>query len=107
MSKITLATSNGDREVEAHVVGAWAAHQSMGLRYLWSVTHVQSGRLVGDQYDGPEAKLIAEALDREIGDPYPHPLPRDARDIALTPELKSSAERIKAVIERIRRSRRG
>lgn len=94
---IKLCTSTGDREVEAYVVGAWAAHQSLGLNYVWSVTHIASGRLVGDNFEESQAKAIAEALDRELGDPYPHPMPRDVHDIDLTPELRVSAERIKAI----------
>lgn len=100
MTTIKIATSTGDREVEAHVVGAWAVHRSWKFRALWSVTHATSGRCVGTMYDERQARAIVDALHEEIGDPYPHSLPRDEQTIEMTPELKHTAKRIINVVER-------
>jgi hypothetical protein len=99
MTTIKIATEGGDRDVDAHVYGDWAAHRGHGCRG-WSVTHVPSGRCL-PELSGPlnerEAQSVAEALHNQCdGSPWLG-VSRTDDNAVLTPEMEREGLKIREV----------
>lgn len=65
MQKITIKCTTGERDVDAIIIGAWAAHESVD-GHGWSVTLVEHGRRCGIDLDKRSAVKLARVLNERL-----------------------------------------
>lgn len=73
---ITCRTTKGEEKTAATVYGAWAVHLRIAPRARdWSITHVPSGRAIGDAHTDlltkTQALEVARRLDAKFGERQP------------------------------------